>query len=491
MSVISFDDWKRKKERSSAFNSRGDLREDIALKEEYGFDLCVFISEELNAGDGGTADVEQLWQDLRALTASLPHEHAYFYFQAFEAFHKQDEATFLLNLDKFLQSEKTLYGDIAECDWWIDNFVWVFAPPFVGMYGRCAELFFKHWPLCAMGWVCEALEESEAENENPEAELDLLMMAVQADPKCYLAHFLVAMLFYDQRQWKSALPYFEKAARSSVYSNDASFYFDFAWAAEKAGKLDYAYQLYQSVLALDERYPCAVNNLGCVLLRMNKLDEAYKEFNRAINLGLDGALPYRNIVATLERQGKYAECLKFIEANLERLGRRYSLETDRLKLLESSEGNGMLGIQEMSSSGRGDNEQEGLFGKRMLEDEIETLIESGQGVFGRKLRIYEDENGYGRHYYVPGAGRIDLLAIDEADQTLCVISAHNAVADERALLVIWQQISAARKAVAKRWQKVCGYIVCPSANETLKASKKAIKFEDVHLFEYRFVFDEV
>ncbi len=490
MAVISFDDWKRKKAQQSALNARGGLREDVALREEYGFDLCVFISEENNALDPDEAHTEQLWQDLRTLIQELPHEHAYFYFKAFDAFCENDEANFIKYFDLFLESEQRLNQEILPCDWWIDHFIWVFTPPFPGMYGRCSELFFQHWPLCAMGWCCEALEQSDAADENLEHELDLLMLAIQSDPDCYLAQYLVASIFYDQRQWKSALPYFEKAARSAMYGEDAAFYFDYAWAAQKASKLSLSMQLYQRCLALDERYPCAINNLGCVYLRLERYDEAIKEFKRAISLGLDGPLPFRNIVAALERQEKYDECIAFIEQNVARLGQRYEIELERLKSfslgLERTLATA-IGWSEALPDSADEDREEQSFAKRMLEDWLEGCIERKELLFGRRLRIYEDENGYGRQYYVAGAGRIDVLCVDEDTRELCVLAVHNGRASERALLAIWQQIAAVRKGLAKRWQKIRGFIICAEANETLRTSVKTIKHEAVELYEYRFM----
>ena len=116
---------------------------------------------------------------------------------------------FAAQFDLYLESEKRLYGEVAGCDWWIDCFVWTFTPSFPGMYAKAAELFFKHWPLWRMGWVCEALEIADSQDGDIERELDLLTLAMTADPTCYLAHYLTAMAFYDMRLWRSALPYFD------------------------------------------------------------------------------------------------------------------------------------------------------------------------------------------------------------------------------------------------------------------------------------------
>lgn len=496
MSVVSFDEWKKRK----AVNSRG-LREDIALKEQYGYDLCVYISEERSQPTPDASHLEQLWVDLRTLIASLPHEHAYHYFKAFEAFCEGNEDDCISRFDQFLESEKRLFGDIAGSDWWIDSFIWVFTPPFAGMYGRCGELFFKHWPLCAMGWICEALELAEADEENLEAELDLLMMSIQADPKCFLAYFLIATIFFDMRQWKSALPYFEKASESTMYSADPNFYFDYAWTADKAQKYDLALGLYNTCLALDERFPCGVNNLGCVYLRMGKYEDALREFNRAISLSVDGALPYRNAVAALEKLGRFGEAARFIEQHMttRKLGKRYSIELDRLNALSETAKSGKpavpvaptLSLETEAPRKEGDQDDDLRHSKRMLEDEIERRIERGETVFGRQLKVFEGANGYGRQYHIPGAGRVDLLCVDEENHCLCVIALYSGDADELALLRMWQQIQVVRKNVATRWQKVVGLLCCADASEQMLSLHKTLAFEDVRIFRYEFSLKEI
>jgi tetratricopeptide (TPR) repeat protein len=484
MSVISFDDWKKQKEKKAAFTSRGSLREDIAAREEYGYDLCVFISEEYSAPDRDNEHLEQLWAELRALIASLPHEHAYHYFKAFEAFCQGDQGEFIACFDRFLQSEQQLYSEIADCDWWIDCFMWVFTPPFPGMYGQVAELFFKYWPNCAMGYVCEALERAEINEDDVDGQLGLLMLALEADKECYLAYYLTAAAFFDLHQWRSALPYYEKAAGSAMYSQDPAFYFDYAWAAEKAGKPQLALQLYNSCLLLEESYPCAINNYGCVLLQLKRYDEAIAQFNRAINLSLDGALPYRNVVAALERQNKYAECIKYIEANAEMLGSRYLIERDRLKLIQAALEEGSLPLPQGEASifwGGSSEETDDVFTKRLLEDQLEGAIERGEKVFGRKLRMFENSDGYGRHFYLPAAGWVDLLCVDEHN-TLCVIAVYSRCADIEILARMGMQMSAVQKRVARRFQKVEGFVCCADCDEELLKLIADVMPDSVHLY---------
>lgn len=488
MSIVSFDDWKKKKQRGSAYNARGGLREDVAAREEEGYDLCVFLSEERNAPDADPARIDELLQQLKALTAALPREHAYHYFMAFLAYWEGSEQEFFSQFDQYLESEKRLYGELADCDWWIDSFVWVFTPAFPGMYGRVSELFFKYWPLCAIGWVFEALELSESTEENLEQELDLLMLALSADPKCYLAHYLIATIYYDLRLWRSALPYFEKAAESTMYSQDPAFYFDYAWAADKAGKYELALSLYNSCLLLDDAYPCAANNLGCVYLRMDKAEEALSQFTRAIKLNLDGMLPYRNTVSALEKLGRYDDAVRFIKKHVEdgRLNGRYELELPRLSALAS----GQIVYQNYASLAEsGGKKAEPAFDKHVIADELERRAEQEGSLFGRACSVYEDENGYGREYHIPGAGRIDLLL--KSDRDFVVVAIAQKGGDERGMLRLIRQMSVVKKNLCKRFEQVFGVLVCTSPSPALLALKKALPAEDVSVFELGFTLTEI
>ncbi len=488
MTVVSFDEWKKKKQRGSAYNARGGLRDDVAQKEELGYDLCVFLTEERTAPDPNFERMNALWEDFHKLLGQLPHEHAYYYLLAYEAYCKGDLEDFAAQFDLYLESEKRLYGEVAGCDWWIDCFVWTFTPSFPGMYAKVAELFFKHWPLCAMGWVCEALEIADSQDGDIERELDLLTLAMTADPTCYLAHYLTAMAFYDMRLWRSALPYFERAAGSAMYSADPAFYFDYAWTADKAGKTELASGLYSSCVLLDETYPCAVNNLGCMLLRLDKPDEAFAQFNRAITLNLDGSLPYQNAVAALERMGHYAECEQFIADQVEkgRLNQSYLMEIPRLRKAAEG-GEVLLGADRIWLSG-GKNSEVAV-DKRLILDELERRVQQTGELFGRKATVYDDESDYGREFFLMGGGRVDLLLRSGRDYIVVAVARGKG---DGVLTVakLAQQVALVKSQLAKRLQKVSGVLVANAITDEMRECRKSFPNEDLSLFVMDFTLTE-
>ena len=484
MSVISFDDWTKRKSASQAFTQRGALREDVALKEEYGYDLCVFIAEERMAPNCDLKRIEQLRSDLSALLEELPHEHAYHYFTAFTAFLDEDFEGYVKAFDKYLESEKQLYDDVAPCDWWIDSFMWVFMPPMQGMYGKTAELFFKYWPLCSIGLVLEALEMGEGDNENLDDQLDMVMLAITADEKCYLAYYVAATIYSDMQMWKSALPYFEKAADSEMYSNDPSFYFDYAWAAQKAKANQLSIDMYNSAVLLDETFPCALNNMGCVYIAMGDYDSALSQFYRAISLEIDGNLPHKNVVVALEKAGRLEQCIKFINQNAEALGLRYELEATRLQTLVDS-GETLTVAEDVVSAGERSGIMDAMFNKWLMQNRMDGAISGGAEMFGRKLRVHSDEHGYGMSYYITGGGRIDLLCRDEKDNYV-VIAICSESATERAVGQLCTQIDCVNSQLAKGFEKVSGVLCCQSARSEAKLLAGLIPGKSIEIYEFGF-----
>lgn len=491
MSIVSFNDWKKKKQQNAAYNARGGLREDIALKEEYGYDLCVFLSEERNAENGDPARIEQLWQDLHNLMETLPQEHAYHYFKAFEAYCAGDEAEFSTHFDRYLASEKQLYGDVTDSDWWVDTFIWVFTPAFPGMYERASRLFFKHWPLCSMGLVCSALEYSTAEDEaSMEMELQLLMLAIERDPKCYLAYYVAATVYVDLRLWRSALPYFEQAAGSAMYSQDPAFYYDYARAAERAGKTDLAIGLYNSCLLLEETFPFAASGLGTLYLNLGRSEEALTQFSRAVSLGVDSEYPYRGCVFALALLGRFEEAQRFIAAHISagHLAPEQAVIGSLLKGIEA----GVLPKASLSNLIRlpGDPAKDGapglpeLLDKHTLADELERRILVDGELLGKKLSVHEDNGGYGREYWLSGGGLIDLLC--RSKEGFLVIRVVPRACTLPDLQQLGKQVRAVAHKLANPFQKTAGVLVCTAAEKSLCDTSALFPAQDISVYQLSF-----
>ena len=484
MSVISFEDWKKERERRSAYTSGGHLREDVWLKEAYGFDLCSFIAEEANNANMDADYTATLWQDLDALIASLPHEHGYHYFIAFKAFLARQFDDFYASFDRFLQSERALHEAAASSDWWVEHFLWIFLPPFPGFYAQCSQLFDKHWPLCAMSWICKALEQNELEQENIDISLEFLHMALKSESDNFLACYVIASLYFDQKQWQNAFLFFEKAAASELYREDASFLFDCAWSAEKSGQFSAACAYYESCIALDETYPCALNNLGCLQMHNGQNEQAFHTFMRAIDLSLDASLPYRNALSALEQQEKYREAIDFVSAHADHFGPGYQMEIDRLTILQET-------VPLLSPELRAQLPSLALHAvdfaaRKRLAALIADEIQHGSPLFGHPMDIYQDENGYGVQYFLLGAGQIDILGVSPDQQHLYVVSVVDSIMAETDLLRIFQQVKLVQEGIATENQHVTGYIICRQVHPIVQIMLQQSPFDALQVFQLSF-----
>lgn len=487
MSVISFDDWKKKRTQRAAFTTSGALREDVSLKEAYGFDLCSFIVEEIGSSDTDPSYLATLWDDLLLLVDSLPHEHAYHYFQAFIAFRERDTVQFKRSFDLFLHSESQLYPQMTDIDWWVEHFLWIFTPPYTGFYDTCSDLFLRHWPSCAMVWICKALEQNEQESSTMDLSLKYLHLALQAEPANSLALYLLGSLYFEHRQWQNAYINFQKAFNSDLYNSDASFLFDLAWSAEKSRDLKKAALYYQQCIDAEETYPCALNNLGCLQLHNGENAEAFQLFSRAIALSIDGNMPVYNALTALERQEKWPEAVAFIKRHEKFFERSIDTEIERLNLLEKTmelfppEFRKQLPTVQL-------RETDSDIAER-ISDQIHDEISADKTIFNRKLSIYCDQSGYGRNYYLLNAGKIDLLCQDMDDHTLVVIQTIDLLMGESDMVSLSHQVQIVQQKLAKPNQSVIGIIVCTEVHPLIKPLLEHEPFSRLLIYRFHTLFD--
>lgn len=489
MSVISFDDWKKKRAQRDTFTTSGDLREDISLKEAYGFDLCSFIIEEIGSGDADPSYLATLWDDLLLLIESLPHEHAYHYFQAFIAFRERETDQFKHSFDLFLQSESQLHPQIPDIDWWVEHFLWIFIPPYPKFYDTCSDLFLHYWPSCAMVWICKALEQNEQTTASMDLSLKYLHLALLAEPENSLAHYLLGSLYFENKQWQNAYINFQKASSSELYNSDASFLFDLAWSAEKSHDIEKALLYYQQCIDAEETYPCALNNLGCLKMYRGENEEAFHIFSHAIALSIDGNMPVYNALTALERQEKWPEAIAFIKRYKDFFETNMDTEIERLTLLQKTielfppEFRKQLPSIQL----RDPNSDSAT----RIADQIHDEITANKPMFNRNLAVYHDQNGYGRNYYLLNAGKIDLLCYDIDDQTLLVIRTIDLLLGESDMIDIAQQVKIVQQKLAKPNQAVIGLIVCMDVHPLIEPLLQHDPFSRLLIYRFHAQFDSV
>lgn len=98
------------------------------------------------------------------------------------------------------------------------------------------------------------------------------------------------------------------------------------------GRQDEAVERYQYAIELYPKYFRAMNDLGVLLIRLNKIDAAAKAFEQAIQVAPHVYYPHLNLATIRLRQGKYKEAT----AILEKLHREHpKLAQVRLSLAEA------------------------------------------------------------------------------------------------------------------------------------------------------------
>lgn len=492
MSVISFEEWKKKHEKRNGRARKARPNGNTSLRESYGFDLCNFITEDSNAfGFGADYDyVLTLLNDLDELIEETEGSNACFYFKAYRAFREQNETLFFDNFKQYLQKEREDAAVVKEPLWWVEHFLWTFLPPYTGFYSSCASLLFEYYPDSAMPYICEALELSESEGENAELILEALHTAKRLEPDNFLCDYLIASLYFEQHQWRNALIYFRHAERAEIYRNDPTFLFDCGWAAEKCDELALAEDYYRRSSEIDESQPCALNNLGCLKMRQGKNEEAYKVFLHAIALDIDGVLPYKNALSALERQSKYDEALSFLDAKKAQFGPYYIKEKARFSLLQKSKSF----LQDETINYLPDSggfAQESVVQKRRLSEMLANVLRQGGELWGRRFSIYEDEQGYGCQYYLLGAGLLDLLLIDEEDGSLNLVLCCGGYAGETELLRLLHQADILSKTLLKPEQKMKATLLCRELSPSAKQLSEEQKLFDLQIMSFDFSFTKL
>ena len=130
---------------------------------------------------------------------------------------------------------------------------------------------------------------------------------------------------------------------------------------------------------------------------------------------------------------------------------------------------------------------ESLAREKNLEDMIVEQIKYGFTVFDKTLELYQDDNIYGRQYFVRGAnGFLDLLLIDRGTDTLYVVELKRGLAGVEVVDQIEKYMEALRDELDK---PIKGIICLHQANPEL--TKLVESKEDIELFTYRFDFKKL
>ncbi len=162
------------------------------------------------------------------------------------------------------------------------------------------------------------------------------------------------------------------------------------------------------------------------------LSEVYEIYNPVENnngFANEFIVFVNNYLFALEKNQNYSECIEVLNFVIEKMPEEYyyknQLSQFKEKLKNHSFADEVLKqlLKPKRSVNIGSFEQTKLISKeKNLEDMILEQIKHGFKVFNKNLEIYQDENIFGRQYYISSVnGFLDLLLIDKKTDVVYVV----------------------------------------------------------------------
>lgn len=418
-------------------------------------------------------DADLTWEDFAKKIDSLPVHHRrknYFrqrlcdeflgyycggwthYPKKFSSFDKSQRKIFCDIVKHLPQSHYYLWsvyhffnGDYEDCELCLENFFQYFdgdyteeffAQTFLQDFKNAYPSFWRN--MAARFKKYDATEAEELANlfaayysaATDEQREEILMNHIQSHPTQVLPREFLGFLYEDMKLWYNAIQIFEQVKDKSVFWLDSDIYFNLGWCYGKVKELSAEAENYRRCLEIAPEYPNALNNLGYCLYRQRRLDEAEKIFLQCLDERRDFPYPANNLVRTYLAGGKIDAAKNFIASGKFKVDKslvkrvknyspkKFSSEQDfaRLKFFVDDSPDDVETISERRKNSDEPSTQQ-FANEKILEDEIVARIESGEEIFGLKLKIYRrDGDFYGRQYpFSDGKKnyRADILCEDE------------------------------------------------------------------------------
>ena len=373
--------------------------------------------------------------------------------------------------------------------------------------------------------------------------IDHLVKCLDADEQLWEAACLLADLYWDDKNWKQALGYYQQAARYASGEDKAEAHSLSARCYEKIKDHEGAIKEYEACLAVSPDFRSARNNLGWVLQRMGRYDEAVAMLQEAARRGKDGMTPLRNLTIVLRKLKRYSEAIELLKQDTARNGGLTKFAQRQMQKIEGllekqahdeaasdaaiegeededelEEAGASVGLKDdgtETSEPESDDQQVGpVMGEPLsarareariprvetkidkedvLEGLIQDRIERGQTVFGRRLRMFEASDSrhgrYGRQFAIPGVGRIDLLTVDLDTNELVVVELKRDRPERDIVGQIREYMGWARENLAAPEQKVHGIICVWETTERLRLG--VFNDPDLDVFQYELSFVKI
>jgi Flp pilus assembly protein TadD len=115
--------------------------------------------------------------------------------------------------------------------------------------------------------------------------------------------------------WKNSVTLFQQALK--VTANNYLAYNNLGNVLDREGKVNQAIDHYVKALQINPNFPSAHYNLGYALSRQGKIDEAIAHYSKALQINPDSAGTHNNLANVLEGQGKIKEAVFHFSRALE------------------------------------------------------------------------------------------------------------------------------------------------------------------------------
>ncbi len=480
---------------------------DVELKKNL---ARALINRYLFGEEGASPGDETDLKHLRELVKKLPRD-AVPYSRAYLAYldHKEDEAiTWLVKAFVYTEQE----GQVPPVLTAEEVYFYIFGPFNAAskeFWIKLTERLNRTWPESAAVLTLQGNEKLD-QGKSEEA-VDYFVRALSKDEFFWLAAWECAAIYSNEKNWQAACGYYYDALKAQVARELPDIHFGLAWCLGKLKQYREEEKYYHSCLELDPDYLYARNNLGWSLLKQDKDEEALKVFEESIKRGNDGKYPLYNKARALKKLGRFSEAIEVWQktSNRGKPSKWVQEEISRLQRMIEQQKPGQI-IDDDSSD---EDEERAVAGpspeietvvkpvtkkiasppistqsEQHLEVMIEKMIQQGNEIFGRKLRMYSSPKG-GRQYAIPGIGRIDLLAEDIDTGDLIVIELKRDELYEHVIEQISRYMSWVREKLARKNQRVIGIICGSNVSPKLLLAVKDI--QGLEVFEYGLTFRRI
>ena len=342
---------------------------------------------------------------------------------------------------------------------------------------------------------------------NFEEAIDFFIKTTFIDKSFWLAYFFNAYIYYELKNYNTAINYFKKLLESSEKIEEEhlfDIYFTLSYCYSCSKDLENEHKYLKKCLKFNPKFEYANNNLGYCLYRLKNYDEAIKYLDLSIKYENDGLTPFWNKVRVYKKTCEFdkainiLECLKSkakshktinkeIESILKLKSKQNICKVEEITEQDITLGEIEIevGIEPIKEKKKGHGIQ--LETEKILEDLLEQRIIKGKKVFSRNLKVYNGEY-YGRQYPTI-IGRMDILTQDMEDNSLIIVELKRGKSDDEVVGQISRYLSWTEENLAKKGQDVKGIICIKEASEKLKYAVKSNP--NIELYEYEFDFVKI